>query len=420
MKKRLLALLGLAAGGFALAQSNASAQTAAPAANSAPEVPGWAEYAEAIRTLPARMLARLPASMQADPQIRQEVARLALESIASQSLDAVGGDGDAPRFLPAIGQVFNVGQPNADTTYRSTWITPGGTYRITGKRGSLRLSVIAQVVPGKNGRSHLDLATLPVDKDGRYSVLVGPEKPAGYDGAFWALEPGVVRLMLRMVSADWGKEAEPTLAIERVDKPVNAPRTPAATLEGRLRRLPKMVDMMGLMFVDHVEKLRADGFTNKLKVFDVPEGALAGQFYYEGAYDLADDEALVIDSPVPAKCEYRSLILTNEIYETIDWINNHSSLNDTQAAPDSDGRLRIVISAKDPGVKNWMDTSGYSKGAVQGRWTGCDSHPIPEVKVVKLKDLKKVLPKDVAMVTPAQREEILRARRRAQLERPLW
>ncbi|MDE2406227.1 MAG: DUF1214 domain-containing protein [Sphingomonadales bacterium] len=415
MKKRLLAMLGLAAGGIALAQS--AARASAPAAA---EVPGWAEFAEAVRTLPERMLAKLPAGMQADPQIRQEVARLALEAIASQSIDAIGGDGDAPRFLPSIGQVLNVGQPNADTTYRSTWVTPGGTYRITGRRGSLRLAVLAQVVPGKNGRSHLDLGSLPVDKDGRFSVLVGPEKPAGYDGPFWQLEPGVARLMLRMVSADWGHEAEPTLAIERVDKPVNAPRAPAATLEGRLRRLPRMVDMMALMFVDHVEKLRAEGFTNKLKVFDVPEGALAGQFYYEGAYDLADDEALVIDSPVPAKCAYRSLILTNEIYETIDWINNHSSLNDAQAASDSDGRLRIVVSARDPGVRNWLDTSGHAKGVIQGRWTGCDSHPIPEVRVVKIKDLKKVLPKDVARVTPAEREEILRARRRAQLERPLW
>ena len=419
MKKRVLALLGLAAGGLALAQGTARAETApAPAASS--PVPGWAELVDTLRTLPERMLAKLPPSMQADPQIRQEVARLALESLTSSALETIGGDGDSPRFLPVIGQVLNIGQPNADTTYRSARLTPGGLYRITGKRGSLKLTVLAQVIPGTNGRAHLDIGHLPVDAQGRYSVLMGPKRPDGYTGEFWELDPKVARVMLRMVSSDWGHEAEPTIAIERVDRPLGSPRTPAPVLEQRLRALPQAVNMMALMFVDHVEKLRAEGFVNKLKVFNVPEGALAGQFYYEGAFDLADDEALIIDSPVPKVCAYRSLILTNELYETIDWINNHASLNDAQALPDSDGRLRIVISPKDPGVKNWMDTAGHAKGVIQGRWTGCDSQPIPTVSKVKLKDVRKALPKDVATVTPEQREAILRARRAAQLDRPLW
>ncbi len=123
---------------------------------------------------------------------------------------------------------------------------------------------------------------------------------------------------------------------------------------------------------------------------------------------------------MPAKCDYRSLILTNDIYETIDWHNNHSALNDTQAPADTDGRLRIVISAQDPGILNWMDTAGHPRGAIQGRWTGCDSQPIPEVRKVKLKDVAKHLPKDTPKVTPEQRQTILRERRRALMERPYW
>ena len=198
------------------------------------------------------------------------------------------------------------------------------------------------------------------------------------------------------------------------------PRPAAALLEQRLKALPRQVDFLALMFVDHHQQLRDQGFINRFKVFEVGAGALAGQFYYEGAYDLADDEALVVESPIPARCDYRSLILTNEIYETTDWYNNHSSLNLAQAAPDSDGRLRIVVAHKDPGVKNWLDTAGYRRGVVQGRWTGCDSQPMPEVKVVKLSRLKQALPADVAMVTPEQRQQIMRERRRALLERPLW
>lgn len=416
--------LGLAAFTLAAVPFAARAADNAPAPAAGSSIPGWQEFVDKLSTLPDRMLAKLPEPMRQDPQIRQEVARLALESLASQTLSAIGADGDAPQFLPSIGQLLNVGQPNADTIYRSAAITPGGSYRITGKQGSVNLAVIAQVVPqgeaGAGARAHLDLSELKTDAQGRFDVLLSAERPQDYKGDWWQLNPAARMLMLRLVSSDWNKEVEPTLSIERVDKPVGRPRPPAEVLEHRLRALPQQVDYLALMFVDHVEQLREECFVNRLKVFDVPFGALAGQFYYEGVYDLADDEALIIESPIPATCNYRSLILTNELYETTDWVNNHSSLNGAQAGPDPDGKLRIVVSARDPGARNWLDTAGHPQGIIQGRWTGCDSQPIPSVQKVKVQDVLKVLPKGVATVTPEQRQEILRDRRRALLERPYW
>lgn len=424
MLKRRRWPLGLAAIALAALPFAAKAQSSGAAPAAGHSVAGWGEFVESLRTLPDRMLAKLPEPMRRDPQVQQEVARLALESLASQTLSAIGADGDHPQFLPSIGQLLNVGQPNADTIYRSAAITPGGSYRIRGLRGTLNHTVLAQMVPqgspGAGSRAHLKLGDLKADTLGRFDVLLSAVKPEGYTGDWWELNPAAQMLMLRMVSADWAGEKGPTLAIERVDKPEGRQRPSASVLEQRLRRLPQSIDYLALMFVDHHEQLRQGGFINAFKIFDVGFGALQGQFYYEGAYDLADDEVLIVESPVPAKCQYRSLILTNEIYETTDWINNHASLNLDQAAPDSDGKLRIVVAHKDPGVKNWLDTSGYPRGVVQGRWTDCDSQPMPVARVVKLKDLKKALPRDVAMVTPEERQAILRERRRAYLERPHW
>jgi hypothetical protein len=403
----------------------ASLAAAPAAAEPASSVPGWNAFVESLRTLPDRMLAKLPPDMQSDPQVQQEVARLALESLASGSIDAIGGDGDFPAFLPTIGQLLNVGQPNADTIYRSTRVTPGATYRLRGTRGSLRLANIGQVVPRNAetgaGRAYLDINKLRVDAKGRFDVLVSTTKPKGYKGDWWELRPAATRLMLRLVSSDWDKEVEPTIAIERVDKPMGRPRASAADLEARLRGLQQSTDMMALLFVDHVEKLRAEGYVNKFKVFDVSQmGGLVGQFYYEGAYDLRDDEALIVEVKEPAHCPYRSLILTNELYETIDWVNNQSSLNGSQAATDQDGVLRIVISAKDPGVPNWMDTAGHAKGVIQGRWTDCDTNPVPGIRKIALADIRKSLPPETGSVTSTQRETILRARRAAWLQRPQW
>ncbi len=419
---RLLALLAM--GAAAILPFAAQAQPA-PAAPRTSAVPGWNELVGKLSDLPDRMLARLPEAMRGDTQVQQEVARLALESLTSQSLDALGGDVDAPEFLPAINYLFNVGQPNADTLYRTARVDGAGTYRLRGRAGSLNQAIISQIVPrnaetGK-GRTHIDLSKLKLDKQGRFDLLLSAVKPKSHKGDWWELRPSASRLMIRMVSADWAKEQSPTLSIERLDKPAARPRRSAADLEARLRALPGMVDMMALMFVDHVEKLRADGFVNRFKTFDIASaGGLAGQYYYEGAYDLAEDEALIVESAMPKVCRYRSLILTNELYETTDWYNNHSSLNNAQAPADKDGRLRIVVSHKDPGVPNWLDTAGHAKGLIQGRWMDCESQPVPSATKVKLADIRQHLPADTGTVTPDQRQKIIRERRAAQVQRPVW
>lgn len=139
------------------------------------------------------------------------------------------------------------------------------------------------------------------------------------------------------------------------------PRPAAKVLEENLRAIPASAGFIAPPLVDRPALLRAEGYVNKLKAVDFSKmGGLAGQFYFEGAYDLKDDETLIIETPVPDKCTYHSLILTNDIYETTDWYNNHSTLNGSQAPADRDGVLRVVVSARDPGVPNWLDTAGYA------------------------------------------------------------
>lgn len=414
------AALGVAAIAVAALPLASRAQDASSARSEASPVAGWDEFIDSLRGLPARMMAKLPEAMQQDPQIRAEIGRVALEALASSSIEALGADPQAPTFLPTIGQVLNVGQPNADTVYKVALVDPSQTYRISGHRGTITLAVIAQVLKGSNSRPHLDLSTLHTDKAGNFSVLLGAERPQGYTGDFWKLEPESQRLLLRMVSSDWSKETDPRLTIERISGQMGRPRPSAEELTARLRALPQAIDFIAPLFVDRVQKLADEGYVNKFKVMVPPMGALESQFYYDGVFDLKDDEALIVESDVPASCRYRSLILTNELYETIDWTNNQSSLNAAQAQPDSDGKLRIVVSAKDPGVKNWLDTAGYPRGIIQGRWTGCDSQPIPSLTKVKVKDVLKTLPKDVAKVTPKQRDAIVRERNRAYQARGLW
>src|SRR5579872_1327686 len=102
------------------------APAAAPVQQAAPAVPGWDKLVEGLRAMPDQVLARLPAEMRADPQIRAEVGRLMIEALTSSALDTLGSDVDHPVFLPLYTGVINVGQVNADTIYRIARVAPDG------------------------------------------------------------------------------------------------------------------------------------------------------------------------------------------------------------------------------------------------------------------------------------------------------
>jgi hypothetical protein len=394
-------------------------------------VPGWTDFLDGLRDLPDHILSRLPAEQRNDPQIRQEVGRLALSAVAAATIDALASDPNYPVFVPQLNNYITIGQPNADTNYRSAKIAPAGVYRLRGQRGSMKQALIAEAGPrpkqvegsvnlGKPRSVH-DLNALKVDAQGDYDVILSPTKPEGYSGDWWQLDPTSNMLLVRMIASEWGKEVEPTLSIERLDIPAERPRPPAATLEANLRSIATSANFIGPLLVDRPQKLRAEGYVNKLKDVDFSQmGGLAGQFYYEGVYELKEDEALIVETKLPERCNYRSLILTNEIYETSDWYNNQSSLNAAQAAADDDGILRIVVSAGDPGVPNWLDTAGYPTGVIQGRWLDCSCKPVPTVRKVALADVKKFLPAATRTISAHERDQQIRARRAALQQRPLW
>jgi hypothetical protein len=391
-------------------------------------IPGWKQWTSQLEQLDSQILSRLPERLRNDPQVRQEAGRLLLEAVASKSIAALGDDVDHPVFLPSINFYFNIGQPNADTTYRSAAIDAAGSYRIRGEIGSLRILRVGLFAALPTGPTftlpvptYYDFKSLHLDASENFDVLLSPERPAGYTGDWWQLKPNTSQLLLRQVALDWKTERDPRISIERVDRSVERPRPSADVLQKRLQTLSDDISRIALLLIDHVEGLRKEGYINRLKIFDISHmGGLVGQFYYEGAYDLQPDEALIVEAKVPQGCTYWSIILTNDLYETTDWYNNQSSLNGSQAQVDADGIVRYVVSAKDPGVPNWLDTSGYASGAIQGRWTECSANPVPAVHKVNFSQIRASLPSDTPTVTPQDREKNIRERRSQLQQRPLW
>ena len=266
-----------------------------------------------------------------------------------------------------------------------------------------------------------DFGGLTLDASGNFDVLISTSRPQDWSGDWWELHPKAEKFMIRIVACRWGEEREPSFGIDRLDTPAAKGRRPAAQIAADIAEIPSMAGNAASIFIDHVQQLRDQGYLNSLKVVDFSGmTGLARQSYYEGAYDLGEDEALIVEVKIPTEVGYWSLILTNEIFETTDWYNNQSSLNDAQAILDADGYFRAVISARDPGVPNWLDTSGYPRGAVQGRWFDTDDRPTPTMRKLNIGDVRAALPPDTASVTPAERDAALRARRLAAHRRVIW
>ena len=388
----------------------------------------WEKLIDGLRPLGEAMRRRVPERLRADPLVMAESMRLLLSGVARASSDALVGDRRHPMFVPELNIAQNIFQPNADTIYKSCLIEKGGSYFIRGDRGTVRMVILAQMGPDtlRTGKHHpllgqIDFDDLSVNADGSFEVVISPERPAGHGGDWRPLDPLCEKFMVRIVSCDWGGEREPRFGIARLDVDEAKGRPCADALQHAFAEIPGIAGVCALAFPTHVEELRDEGYLNALKIFDVSQmSGLAGQFYYEGAYELTDDEALITEVKIPDRYRYWSIILTNELYETMDWYNNQASLNDRQGVVDSDGVFRTVISARDPGVYNWLDTSGYRAGAIQGRWFEASEKPMPTIRKVKLEEVLDQLPADTRRVTPEERAVALRNRRIAAQMRTIW
>ena len=97
-------------------------------------------------------------------------------------------------------------------------------------------------------------------------------------------------------------------------------------------------------------------------------GLATKQAYYDGIHQIDDDEALIVEFPVPSECHYWQILVADDRFATVDWVNRQSSLNDAQAHVDDDGWFRAVVSKRDPGVYNWLDKADFPWGILQARF----------------------------------------------------
>ncbi|GAC82747.1 hypothetical protein GP2_004_00650 [Gordonia paraffinivorans NBRC 108238] len=288
-----------------------------------------------------------------------------------------------PNFVTSTGPMTKMGLDNPDTLYYHADVEPTGTYVVRGRRGTttdlsfqvLRGDYTPSTVPG--GEDAFDDRRLQIAEDGSFELTFGPAIPDAGDDYF-VLGEGASMLAVREVYSDW-TERKGSITIERVDTVGTAPDEPD------LARVARRYSTAGKMLL-----ARINTWFNFPKWFYLDEpvntftpprqtpGGLSTQFSSVGHYDLGPDDAMVISIP-KSDAPYQGFQLGSMWYISLDYVNHQTSLNSAQAQVDPDGVIRMVVSHRDPGVANWIETTGRRKGILQFRWQRVDSPIGPEL-----------------------------------------
>ncbi len=129
-------------------------------------------------------------------------------------------------------------------------------------------------------------------------------------------------------------------------------------------------------------------------------------------FDLAPDEALIVECDVPESRYWSFHLYALAWWEALEYGSRVTSRNHTQTRVGDDGRVRVVVAHEDPGVPNWLDTEGRREALLTLRWfwaTGAP--PRPSTRVVKLADVRAALPAETPPVHADERRAEIRARR---------
>lgn len=387
---------------------------------------GWREYHATIEATRTRLLAR--------PEL-QAPAMQAMANYAIASLIAGGVQfylaprQDCPVFYrDAIwSPLIPWGGPASDMVYRWCFLDGKREYRITGRKGSV-LFTDFHLFDGYLGAESMrdlgnyDLDGFAIDADGSFEIIASATPQPGN----WIRldsEVSNIAIQMRETWWDWSSETGTELHIERIDdEPTNMLFSETEFLK-RLHLAGRLVEQMILRSLGYGKMVRRmAGGENLFSLVVGAEsdardyGASPRAGYACACWNLADDEALLIDSVVP-NAKYWSLQLMSPFWDTLDFSHHQSGLNGHQAHIDADGRVRFVISRQDPGLANWLDPIGLPQGQCLFRWYDGATPTLPEAKVVKITDLVQHVPTNTSRVTTSERKASLRARGRSSLRR---
>lgn len=313
-------------------------------------------------------------------------------------------DLERPLLINPTHQFARQGLDNPDAIYFNAYLTDGVEYVVRGRRGTTA-DLSFQVMGGGYDASGappslaaFDDRELNIASDGTFELRLGP------------YSDNAKNLIIREVFNDWDTEERGTLWIERTDTVGRA----AAPLTRE--RLAKRYEVAAKLLTGSIRTWFAFPqffqYKEPVNTLTAPRstpGGLESQRSSIGHYELAEDQAMVVEVPRCDDCAYQAIQIGSDWYASTDYETHQTSLTKAQAVTDADGVMRFVISERPPldgaPTANWLETTGHRTGAMMLRWQRLERDLGPEdgptVRVVALADV----PRELPGATPLTAEE---------------
>ncbi|WP_370250606.1 hypothetical protein [Nocardioides sp.] len=319
-------------------------------------------------------------------------------------------DLDRPLFINPTHQFSRQGLDNPDAIYFHAYLREGVEYVVRGRRGTsadLSFQVMGGAYSANSAATSMlafDDRELDLDDEGRFEFR-------------YTAEPGAKTLIVREVFNDWDTEERGTLTIERVDT-LGLPAAPLT--EAGLR---KKYEVAARSLVGSIQTWFAFPhffqYKEPVNTLTPPQstpGGLASQRSSIGHYELGEDEAMILEVPRCDDAAYQAVQIGSDWYASTDYETHQTSLTKAQAVTDPDGVMRFVVSERDPGIANWLETTGHRTGAMMLRWQRLERDLGPDdgprLRIVPFADVAAHLPHH-APITPEAYRERIAARQRA-------
>jgi hypothetical protein len=330
----------------------------------------YVAFLDAASAAPARLRASRPQLSAID----EADAETFLAGLIDGAMQFVAADPTRPAFVPWVTPTRRWMDNGFDSVYWMAPVDGRHRYRITGRRGDecyLSLTLYAGD-PGHPetvvlNRNHLDLAVAHGEP---FSLDLDPPGDACY-------------VITRQYFTNPAADGAGSFSIEMLDGPVSEGPDPADT-KARWQAATSFLLAMTRppqsgsrppAYVSTTPNVMGDP-----SAWDQSGGGGRGtpdQTYALGPYDLEQDQALVMDVTFPP-CAYASAALWNRFSQTVDRRFHRSTINQTEAVASGSGVSRVVVAQRDPGVPNWLDTGGRSRGSVFWRFLLAE-HPPPAI-----------------------------------------
>lgn len=337
---------------------------------------------------------------------RIEGYRYVTQLLSEASELMVEADPERPRFSEIVSPARKFLGDNPDALYQQAVIRGDRAYRITGRRdGQAYISFTVHApdpAGGINGAVLADINhhDLDIDADGNFELILSPdERP----GNWLRLDPRARFVFVRNYylherSAQTDPDVRVRMHIEPLDDPGPAPTLTDDAFAARLRDANAFLHAatlgMRLFGADSIVPFASNetntvGTPWSFRNAGVDAAGAVDIYYSSGRFDVPAGKALVMEGTLP-EAEFVNVMLWNVHMQTLEYRSRRCSLNALQMELDANRGYRIVISAEDPGVPNWIDTHGERRGTIFWRFLLPRSQPeTPRCKVVALDELRK-------------------------------